>query len=253
LICGWRRRRIPFGQRQARLPYSESAVARAAPTTEDKDATSARTPSTFAAFARVSAQGGSGTGGLTGDGNAVPDTGEFKTLVRQRMAATGEKYTVAYRALLDAAASAVLPPGHRILPRIAAEYANGPAEPVGVRLHLWGHLDLRPDDEELADYLAADEDDRLNLVRDWLLDRIDDLIVDEELIREQEVLHEDQLADERARTDADLLGVTPDQYLWLSDRLTDEEFSSLSDEGLRQLLATEYTEFPAVGSVGSGR
>jgi len=100
----------------------------------------------------------------------VTDTGEFKALVRKRMAATGEKYTEAYRALLDAAASAVLPSGHRILPRIAVRYADKPAKPVYVRLHLWDMLDLSLDDAELAEYLTADEDGRLDLVRQWLAD-----------------------------------------------------------------------------------
>ena len=182
----------------------------------------------------------------------MPDTGEFKALVRQRMAATGEKYTAAYRALLNAAARAALPPGHPILPRIAAGYATTPAKPVNVRLHLWEQLDLNLDDAELAEFVAADEDDRLGLIRDWLLDRIDYLI-DEELIREHEVVYEDQLADEHARSEANYLGITPDQYLWLSDRLTDEEFDNLSDEDMRHLLATEYTEFTASSSMGSGR
>ncbi len=181
----------------------------------------------------------------------MTDAGDFKALVRQRMADTGEKYTVAYRALLDAAASAVLPPGHRILPRIAARYADKPAKPVLVQLRLWELLDLSPDDAELAEYLAADEDGRLDLIRQWLMDRIDDLIADGELVREHEVVYEDQLADERARSEAGYLGVTPDQYLWLAERLTDEEFSTLGDEDMHRLLAAEYTEYPA--SPGAGR
>jgi hypothetical protein len=169
------------------------------------------------------------------------------------MAATGEKYTAAYRALLDAAARAPLPPGRPILPRIAAEYATTPAKPVNVRLHLREQLDLNLDEAELAEYVAADEGGRLNLIQDWLLDRIDDLIVDEELIRGHEVVYEDQLADEDARSEANYLGITPDQYLWLSDRLTNEEFSVLSDEDMRRLLATEYIDFPGSPSVGSDR
>ena len=181
----------------------------------------------------------------------MTDAGDFKALVRQRMAATGEKYTVAYRALLDAAASAVRPPGHQILPRIAARYADKPAKPVYVRLRLWELLDLSPDDAELAEYLAADEDGRLDLIRQWLMDRIDDLIADEELVRNHEVVYEDQLADEHAQSEAGYLGVTPDQYLWLAERLTDEEFSTLSDEDMHRLLAAGYTEYPA--SPGAGR
>lgn len=179
----------------------------------------------------------------------MPDTGEFKALVRQRMAATGEKYTVAYRALLNVAAGAALPPDRPILPRIEAQYADSPAKPIGVRLELWDRLDLDFDDAELAEYLAADEDDRLNLIREWLLDRIDDLLVDEQLIREQRVVHEDLVADEAARSEAEYLGITPDQYLWLCDRLTYEEFGALRDEHMRQLLETEYTEFPGSPSV----
>ncbi len=183
----------------------------------------------------------------------MSDSGEFKALVRQRMAATGEKYTVAYRALVDAAASAVLPPERHVLPRIAARHAITPAKPVNVRLHLWDQLDLNLDHAELAEYVAADEDGRLNLIRDWILDRIDELVVDEELIREREILHEDLVADEVARHEADYLGITPDQYLWLCDRLTDEEFSALSDEDMGQLLATEYSEFPRPPTAGSDR
>lgn len=181
----------------------------------------------------------------------MTDAGEFKTLVRQRVAVTEEKYTVAYRALLDAAAHAVLPSGRRILPRIAAKYADAPAKPVRVRLRLWEVLDLSPDDAELAEYLAADETGRLDLIRQWLSDRIDELIFDEELIREHGVVCEDEVADEHAHSEAGYLGVTPDQYLWLGERLTDEEFSTLSGEDLRQLLAAEYTEYPA--SHGAGR
>ena len=114
-------------------------------------------------------------------------------------------------------------------------------------------LDLNLDDAELAEYVAADEDGRLALVRDWLLDRIDYLIGDEELIREHEVVYEDQLDDEDAWSEAKYLGITPDQYLWLSDRLTGEEFDNLSEEDMRHLLAAEYTEFSASGSMRSGR
>jgi hypothetical protein len=181
----------------------------------------------------------------------VTDTGEFKTLVRERMAVTGEKYTEAYRVLLDAAASAVLPSGYQILPRIAARYTDRSAKPVHVRLHLWNRLDLTPDDAELAEYLAADEYRRLDLIRVWLLDQVNDLITDDELFRDHEVVYEDRLADERTRSEARYLGVTPDQYVWLTDRLTDEEFSMLSDQDMHQLLAAEYSEYPV--STGAGR
>lgn len=39
--------------------------------------------------------------GSLGSGNVMTDGGEFKTLVRQRAAVTGEKYIQAYRALLN--------------------------------------------------------------------------------------------------------------------------------------------------------
>ncbi|HLN67403.1 MAG TPA: hypothetical protein VK280_09020 [Streptosporangiaceae bacterium] len=183
----------------------------------------------------------------------MSDSGEFKTLVRQRMAATGEKYIVAYRALLEAAASAVLPPGHRVLPRIAARYADEPARPVRVRLRLWEFVNPELDDAELADYLAADEDGRLDLIWGWLTDRLGDLITDEELIREHEVVYEDQLADRHARMEAEYLGITPDQYVWLTERLTDEEFEALSGQEMHRLLAAEYTEYPASPGAGRGR
>lgn len=122
-----------------------------------------------------------------------------------------------------------------------------------VRLRLWEWLDLSPDDAEFAEYLAADEDSRLYLLGQWLTDRLDDLLADEELVRDHEVVYEDQLADERARSEAGYLGVTPDQYLWLEERLTNEEFSTLSDEDMHQLLAAEYTEYPAVPGTGRER
>lgn len=180
----------------------------------------------------------------------MTDTGEFKDLVRQRMAATGEKYTTAYRALLDAAAHAVVPPGYRILPRIAARYADSPAKAVDVRLRLWELFDLSADDTEFAEYLAADEDGRLDLIRQWLTDRLDDLITDGDLIREHEIVYEDQQADEHARREANHLGITPDQYLWLGERLTDEEFGTVSDADMRRLLTTEYNEYPASPRAG---
>ena len=40
------------------------------------------------------------------------------------------------------------------------------------------------------------------------------------------------------------LGITPDQYVWLRDRLTDQEFRVLTEEAMHQLLASEYTEYP---------
>ena len=181
----------------------------------------------------------------------MTDAGEFKALVRQRMAVTGEKYTVAYRALLDAAAGAVAPPRHRILPRIAAKYTDKPAKPVYVRLRLWEVVDLSPGETEIAEYLATDETGRLDLIRHWLSDQIDQLIFDDALIREHEVVSEDEVADEHARREAGYLGILPDQYLWLEERLTDEEFSALSDEGMHQLLAAEYIEYPV--SRGAGR
>jgi hypothetical protein len=174
----------------------------------------------------------------------VTDSSEFKTLVRQRMAATGEKYTEAYRALLDAASRAVLPSGHRILPRIAARYANTPAEPVAIRLHLWDRFDLNLNDDELAAYMEADEDDRQYLIGVFLAERVEDLIADGYLMSGHEVVYQDQRDDKFARFQAHDLDVSPDQYVWLTERLTDEEFSMLSDEAMHELLNAEYSEYP---------
>jgi len=118
---------------------------------------------------------------------------------------------------------------------------------------LWEFVNPELDDAELADYLAADEDGRLDLIWGWLTDRLGDLITDEELIREHEVVYEDQLADRHARMEAEYLGITPDQYVWLTERLTDEEFEALSGQEMHRLLAAEYTEYPASPGAGRGR
>ncbi len=147
-------------------------------------------------------------------------------------------------ALPDAASRAVPPSGYRILPRIAARYANTPAEPVAVRLHLGDRFDLSLSNDELAAYMEAGEDDQQDLIGVVLAERIEDMVPDGYLVSRHEVVYQDQQDDEFARFQAHILGVSPDQYVWLTERLTDEEFSILSDEAMHQLLDAEYSEYP---------
>jgi hypothetical protein len=91
------------------------------------------------------------------------------------MAATGEKYTQAHRALINAARREVLPmSGRVILPRIAARYADNPAEPVRVFVEISGIFDLEMDEPEVAEYLAADEDGRDVIMMNFVSERITD-------------------------------------------------------------------------------
>lgn len=173
----------------------------------------------------------------------MTDSGEFKQLVRRRMEATGEKYTTAYRALLDAARSEVLPPGLRILPRIAARYAEGPS-PSAVRLRLFRTADLEIGVEELRRYVRADADQRDEMVFDWLQERIDEFDFLEGLVSDHGVVYPDEDETRDAWREASDLGITADQYAWLDDRLTDEELQQLSDDDMRQLLSREYTPYP---------
>ncbi len=179
----------------------------------------------------------------------MTDSGDFKALVHRRMEATGEKYTAAYRALLDAARGALVPSKHLILPRIAARFDDAPAKPEFLRVHLYSSIGLEVDESELQQYLAADENSRDDLVREWIADRIHELLIDDELIREHEVVFEDQAEDERVRSEAADLGIAPDQYAWLEDRLTDQQWEQLSDEAMHRLLADEYLKYAA----GRGR
>jgi hypothetical protein len=175
----------------------------------------------------------------------MSENGEFKALVRRRMDATGEKYNVAYRALLRAAETAVLPmSGRRILPRIAATSLNGPYD---VYVELPQGLGLQLDDDDLARYVAGDEDTREQLVEDRLRDRFEELLADGDLVLGHVVIDIHQAEDEIARTEAAYLGILPDQYLWLEDRLTQEEFEGLSDEAMHRLLADEYHPYQAPG------
>lgn len=173
----------------------------------------------------------------------MSDNAEFKALVRRRMDATGEKYTEAYRALLRAAEAGVLPmSGRRILPRIAAMSEDKPAD---VYVELPRVLRLYLEDDELARYLEASEDVREELVNNWLMDQLGQLIEDRDIVLDHGVINENQVLDDDARHEAAYLGVSPDQYLWLSDRLTAREFEELSDDAMHQLLAEEYREYPA--------
>jgi hypothetical protein len=177
-------------------------------------------------------------GKVTIEGNVMSDSAEFKALVRRRMDATGEKYTEAYRALLRAAEAEVLPmTGRRILPRIAAKYKD---EPADVYIRLPAVLRLALDDDEVAQYLEASADIRDSLVDDWVMDQLGQLIESGDLILDHGVLNGNQIFDEHARYEAAYLGITPDQYVWLSDRLTAKEFEELSDDAMHQLLADEY-------------
>lgn len=171
----------------------------------------------------------------------MTDSSEFKQLVHQRMEATGEKFKEAYRALVNAASAEVVPPNHLILPRLAAKYADNPAKPQTVRAYLYREIDLQLDESELQSYVAADEDGRDDLVRGWLVDQLQDLMDAEDLIEHHQVVYDDQVQDEFVRREASSFGVTPDQYAWLEDRLTEQEFSQLSDEAMHSLLAREYT------------
>lgn len=173
----------------------------------------------------------------------MSDNAELKALVRRRMDATGEKYSTAYRALLRAAETEVLPmSGRRILPRIAASSQGSPAD---VYVQIVPKLNLDLDDDALAQYLDADESEREALVKQWLLDRLDQLFSDGEDLVDHWVVSNHQEFDDHVRWQADYLGVTPDQYLWLTDRLTTSEFEELSDDAMHQLLAAEYHDYTA--------
>jgi hypothetical protein len=182
-------------------------------------------------------------------GNVMSDNADFKNLVRRRMAATGEKYTQAHRALINAARREVLPmSGRVILPRIAARYADNPAEPVRVFVEISGIFDLEMDEPEVAEYLAADEDGRDVIMMNFVSERITDWAEDSgELMIDHAVIYADQSEDSNARYAADDMGISPDQYVWLRDRLTDDEFFTLDDDGLHRLLTDEYTQYPAAG------
>ena len=173
----------------------------------------------------------------------MTDSSEFKQLVRQRMDATGEKYTVAYRALLDAARVEVLPLNLRVLPRISAKYIDNPAKPLTVRLHLFRAAEMELDEEELQRYEAADQDEREQLVQEWLLERIQDWGFADEMVLDHDLVYEDQARDRRLRYEAFNLGITGDQYAWLLERLTDEELDRLSDKEMHLLLAREYRQY----------
>ena len=170
----------------------------------------------------------------------MADSAEFKALVRRRMEATGENYTAAYRALLRAAEREVLPfTGRRIiLPRIAAESPDAPAD---VYVEITSEFSLDLDESELAQYLEADEIDREGLVQEWVMERLEQLILDGgTLIQYHGVISAHLINDGIARSQADYLGISPDQYLWLSDRLSTEEFETLSDDAMHQLITDEY-------------
>lgn len=173
----------------------------------------------------------------------MTDDSEFKHLVRQRMEATGEKYTEAHRALLHAARADVVPLNRRVLPRIAAWYP-GDRVPDAIIVRLYDRVRLDLDESDLHAYLAADEIDRDDFVRERLRDVLEDLLDNEDLIRSHSMLFVDQAEDNRVRSEADWLGVTPDQYAWLEERLTGDEFSQLTDEAIHQLIKREYTAYP---------
>ncbi len=48
------------------------------------------------------------------------------------------------------------------------------------------------------------------------------------------------LEQERIMSEASYLGIEPKQFVWLEERLSDEEFSQLRDEEMHRLLAEEY-------------
>jgi hypothetical protein len=173
----------------------------------------------------------------------MTDSSEFKQLVRQRMEATGEKYTTAYRALLDAARPEVLPSKLQVLPRISARYLHSP-RPSVVRLRLFHTADLDLDAEELQRYVTADAGQQYELVYEWLVERLQDFAYFEELVSDHDVAYEDEEETRGARWEASYLGITADQYAWLVERLTNEEFERLSEEDMRLLLAREYTPYP---------
>lgn len=56
-------------------------------------------------------------------------------------------------------------------------------------------------------------------------------------------MYEDEVETRAARAEASYLGITADQYVWLGERLTDEEFERQSEEDMRLLLAREYTPY----------
>ena len=100
----------------------------------------------------------------------------------------------------------------------------------------------------MAEYLAADEDGRDVIMMNLVSERITDWAEDSgELMIDHAVIYADQSEDSNARYAADDMGISPDQYVWLRDRLTDDEFFTLDDDGLHRLLADEYTQYPAAG------
>jgi hypothetical protein len=137
----------------------------------------------------------------------------FKNLVRERMQATGEHYTTAYRVLLKAAELGARPgywnaPPVAILPRIAAQYPDGKGEAVRIFIRRPVYLfvreleaaggralantadgmynirfELNPEDENrvpddgvlMNAFLAADENGRLALIDEWTDEAADEI------------------------------------------------------------------------------
>jgi hypothetical protein len=101
------------------------------------------------------------------------------------------------------------------------------------------------DAEELQRYVNADPDQRDELVYDWLRERVEDIELFEELISGHDVVYQDEDATRDAWSEASQLGITADQYVWLGERLTDQEFDRLSDDDMHELLAREYVPYSA--------
>lgn len=114
-------------------------------------------------------------------------------------------------------------------------------------MRLWRSWALELDADDLLRYLAGDEDVRRQIVEDRLRGQFDELLADGEVPLGHVVIDNHQVEEDWARKEAAYLGISPDQYLWLSERLSQEEFEQISDEAMHQLLVEEYSEYPEPG------
>jgi hypothetical protein len=118
-----------------------------------------------------------------------------------------------------------LPPGER---------------PAVIRARLWSFIEFDLTDVDSQAWADADDGQREDMVYGLLAEEMDSGEPDNFYTGDFDELTRQDLEQERIKSQANYLGITPQQFAWLEQHLNDEEFSQLSDAEMHRLLAEEY-------------
>jgi len=155
---------------------------------------------------------------------------EPRKIVSRRSAITGGKYFTRGQERIMAVPDSYAEP--KKLPPVE--------KPAAIRARLWSFIQFDLTEADAQAWAEADEEQRDTIMREFYEREIETAELESFLTGDVDELTCDDLEQERIRSEASYLGIEPKQFVWLEERLSDEEFSQLGDDEMHRLLAEEY-------------